>query len=500
MVFPTHDPIVKSTAAVKNDVVCIDLCSDNDDDEKPKAKEDSSSNDIDATLTVDTYVYTSNVSSLLGKKRQRSLQTEACAGMGMGLASLSGAEDCVVVTEEELSNKCPKPSLQLSLPITASTQAASDGSFTSINIVPTPPPLIYIDGKDNLTITEGIPQLLSTHFPKTKRPGSEMVTCVGQLQLQTQNAAAAATTTLRHIEQKDKWSCGFRNLQMMLSALLPLLPPDHTYFQNSNGDGTAGARDQAGSFAIYSLRQIQQLFEELWKAGWDTTGARHFQYRIVGKQSQIGAVEVSSALSFRGVDNAVVQFIKCAASRRQLVPFCWAYFNRRAGCSTCRLGFAAATGTHNCSNSNMSSQAIAERLLASNNNVAADGAAGGVVSCSCSILPLYLQWEGHSVTIMGVERQMNGASSSDSSGSEVDKINLLVLDPIQDGTKLELALSRSNLAPARLPCKRLQTKDCQIVLCTSRPLSIYEMQERQQQVCAVTAAQDAVMKIAQRGM
>jgi hypothetical protein len=471
MVFPTYDPLVKS-----NDFVVIDLCSDSD-DEKPKAKEASSTIDIDAA--VDTYTGTSSSASLLGKKRARPLDTE-----------VSKTEDFVVVTEEELSS--------------------------NINIVPTmtppAPPLIFIDGNDNLIITEGIPELLSTHFPNTKTPGSDMVTCTGQTHATAATATATAAysdkshassmtttiSTLRHIQQKDKWSCGFRNLQMMMTALVPMLPPDHTYFQGINGGGD-GRRDQAGSFAIYSLRQIQQLLEELWKAGWDITGAQHFQYQIVGKQSRIGAVEVSSALSFRGVDNVVVQFIKCAESRRQLGPFCWAYFNRRSRCSTCRSGLsaaaAAAAGTHN-NNSNMSSQAIAERLLASNTNATGEVT---VVSCSCSILPIYLQWEGHSVTIMGVERQMNGGSSS-SSSSEVDKMNLLVLDPIQDGTKLEQALSRGNLAPARLPCKRLQAKDCQIVLCTSRPLSMYEMQQRQQQVCAVTAAQDAVMKIAQRGM
>jgi hypothetical protein len=488
MVFPTHDPPINSAAAVTKDVVVVDLCSDSD-DEKPKAKDSSSTIGID--VTVDTYTGTSSSASLLGKKRARPLQTESCISMGMATTSSAAAkvsktEDCVVVTEEELSNNS--------------------------NIVPTmtppTPPLIFIDGDDNINVTEGIPELLSTRFPKTKTPGSDMVTCVGQTphaattnsdmgHASSMTTTTTTTTTLRHIQQKDKWSCGFRNVQMMMTALVPILPPDHPYFQDVNGGRGDGRRDQAGSFAIYSLRQIQQLLEELWKAGWDITGAQHFQYRIVGKQSRIGAVEVSSALSYRGVDNVVVQFIKCAESRRQLGPFCWAYFKRQSGCSTCRSGGgAAAAGTHSSNNNNMSSQAIAERLLASNTNAAGAPAGGG--TCSCSILPLYLQWEGHSVTIVGVERQMNGGSTS--SGLEVDKMNLLVLDPVQDGTKLEQALSRGNLAPARLTCKRLQAKDCQIVLCTSRPLSMYEMQQRQQQVCAVTAAQDAVMKIAQRGM
>jgi hypothetical protein len=102
---------------------------------------------------------------------------------------------------------------------------------------------------------------------------------------------------------------------------------------------------------------------------------------------------------------------------------------------------------------------------------------------------------------MGVERQTTGGGGFDDSAQipVLDKINLLVLDPAKDGTKLEQALSRSDLAPARLACKKLQHKDCQIVLCTSRSLSLYEIEERKQQVCAVTAAQDAVMRIAQRG-
>ena len=69
-----------------------------------------------------------------------------------------------------------------------------------------------------------------------------------------------------------------------------------------------------------------EMYESCWKDGFDPKGAEHYNHRIVGKTSFIGAVEVSSVLSYLHIDSTVVQFIQCFESRSKLGPFVWAYF------------------------------------------------------------------------------------------------------------------------------------------------------------------------------
>jgi hypothetical protein len=405
-----------------NDVIVIDLCSDSG-DEKPK---------------------TASTGPSVAKKRR--LQTDAAADDGWEVFPAVDDTTCAVAKASRVSSDSSQnPSPQ------AARQQKADQE-----------PLIFFSGQDSVTVTEGIPKFLC-NFRQTP----EVVTCMGR-----QVSKPPPPCSLRHIQQSDKWSCGYRNLQMMLTALVPILPPHHPYFQ--------GKQEQVGAFCIHSAREIQELLETLWAAGWDSSGAQHYKRKIVGKPSKIGAVEVSSVLSFQGIDNTIVQFIKCAESRQQLGPFCWAYFHRLAGCPLCQAG-------------TVSSMAVAQQLLShpatvDHSKVASTMAEGSAVSCQCSLPPLYLQWEGHSVTVVGVERRTPTVAGTD----------LLVLDPMQDGSRLSLALSQCDLAPARLPCKRMQGKDCQIILYTTGFLTTFEKTDRKERVCAATAAQEAVMKVVPR--
>lgn len=87
-----------------------------------------------------------------------------------------------------------------------------------------------------------------------------------------------------HIQQTDKWSCGFRNLQMVLSSVLPQLPPSHTYYSKTASPPNC----------IPNVPQLQRLLERAWKEGFDPSGAQHYGRKIVHKTSKIGAVEVST--------------------------------------------------------------------------------------------------------------------------------------------------------------------------------------------------------------
>jgi hypothetical protein len=75
---------------------------------------------------------------------------------------------------------------------------------------------------------------------------------------------------------------------MLLVTLVPSLPPEHIYFDNGSLNGQA--------FRVPSLQQLQASLERSWRAGYDPDGARHYQNRILGKNSKIGAVEVSTTL------------------------------------------------------------------------------------------------------------------------------------------------------------------------------------------------------------
>jgi Peptidase family C78 len=289
-------------------------------------------------------------------------------------------------------------------------------------------------------------------------------------------------STVQHIQQTDQWSCGIRNLQMMLSAMLPHLSSSHTIFQQQQQqqrhDDDVPLRKQPVP-VIPNLRHIQQTLERAWHDDndkddhddhdrscrcWDVRGAQHYQYKIVGKTGRaayVGAMEVATILWYWGVDATVVQFIQCHESRKLLPKFVQAYFGKGVtgiqGCSFCQQqrqqeAVAVAVGSKYC----------VHGLL---QHAAAAAAANDVglllqllpAECTCPILPLYLQWEGHSVTIVGITDDGN---------------NLLVLDPMKSAITLQQELATAPfLEPLQLPIHRLQNKDTQIILCTLSPLS-----------------------------
>lgn len=140
-------------------------------------------------------------------------------------------------------------------------------------------PLVYIDteGGDDSIVSE------DCYYPLMEWNKGAARTCAGG-----DETIKRPSFYLLHIQQRDKWSCGFRNLQMLLVTLVPSLPPEHIYFDNGSWNGQA--------FRVPSLQQLQASLERSWRAGYDPDGARHYQNRILGKNSKIGAVEVSTTL------------------------------------------------------------------------------------------------------------------------------------------------------------------------------------------------------------
>ncbi|KAI2496498.1 ubiquitinyl hydrolase [Fragilaria crotonensis] len=302
-------------------------------------------------------------------------------------------------------------------------------------------------GAENAVTTEGILPLIDIlELPRTR-------TCCRA----RETASALAYMPMLHIQQKDKWSCGYRNVQMLLSALIPLLPSDHPYHQ----------------CVPASLR----------RSDLGVAGARHYQGTIVDKDDKIGAIEALSILAAVRLDTVVLQFIKTHESRRLLSPFIWSYFGKRAGCD-CRSSITSISEPHR------PSAWIATNLLDYAATLPKEEVEHNL-TCTCPSVPLYLQWEGHSVTVIGI-RKIDGDA----------EYQLLILDPAKDGSAIhrhlghafELPTTLNAIEPLILETTELADKDCQILMATKRALEDSDIDLIKERVNAVTAARESVVQ------
>ncbi|KNZ50230.1 hypothetical protein VP01_453g22 [Puccinia sorghi] len=102
------------------------------------------------------------------------------------------------------------------------------------------------------------------------------------------------------------WGCGYRNLQMLFSAIQARPAYQHILARHpllrslSHLDST--------HLAIPSILHWQRIIQDAWLSGFDPPGAAHFDQRLVGKKSWIGTTEVYVALSRLGLRCQIVDF------------------------------------------------------------------------------------------------------------------------------------------------------------------------------------------------
>lgn len=149
------------------------------------------------------------------------------------------------------------------------------------------------------------------------------------------------------------WGCGYRNFQMLLSSL-------HRMEQYN-----------VLPEAVPSIPKVQAIIEEAWSQGADPQGASHFNHRLQGTRAWIGATEIYAVLTSLSVKARIVDFHKPTGpgdTHPRLFEWMKLYFSH----STSR------------------GARLPARIV------------------QTSLPPVYLQHQGHSRSIVGVEQKANG--------------------------------------------------------------------------------------------
>ncbi|XP_072913547.1 zinc finger-containing ubiquitin peptidase 1 isoform X2 [Hemitrygon akajei] len=234
----------------------------------------------------------------------------------------------------------------------------------------------------------------------------------------------SAETDHYHSSTGDKgWGCGYRNFQMVLSSLIKL---DHY-------------KSHLHDHAIPIIPKIQAMIEGAWKDGFDPQGAASFGNKLQGTRAWIGATEIYTLLTFLGIKCQIIDFHQPtgpSGTHPRLFERIWQYY------SSGRDGA-------------LRSQ---PKVIWTNKP------------------PIYLQHQGHSRTIVGIEERNNGT------------LCLLIFDP---GNQEIQKLLRTNMTGTSIKMIRrfigsLKYKQYQIVTINGI-LSVEEKNARKHASSVLTA-------------
>ncbi|XP_063985146.1 zinc finger-containing ubiquitin peptidase 1-like isoform X3 [Diachasmimorpha longicaudata] len=163
------------------------------------------------------------------------------------------------------------------------------------------------------------------------------------------------------------WGCGYRNIQMMISSLLQHTGYNELVYRAWSSVGNTGSDNPLRS-SMPSISRLQRMIEWAWAQGFDVQGAEQLGGKLVNTRKWIGATEVVTLFSSLRIRCQLVDFHRPTGSDgSHLEMFNWVlqYFQKSDDFKP----------------------------------------------------PIYLQHQGHSRTIMGVEQLRDGS------------ITMLVLDP-----------------------------------------------------------------------
>ncbi|KAJ4900510.1 hypothetical protein Rs2_14461 [Raphanus sativus] len=231
--------------------------------------------------------------------------------------------------------------------------------------------------------------------------------------------------------KEDKgWGCGWRNIQMQCSHLLSRRDQDdvkRVLFGGSN--------------FVPDIPSLQRWLELAWSSGFDVSGGLHFDKRIYGCKKWIGTTECAALLRSFGLRARVVDFAPEKSKSMYLSVPGSAVAPRRRGYGPMdryvvkkgESGKGKGVDSHGGSSSSRISSKGAVLMewvwnYFSNNRL--DVSSGVHITNKG---PLYFQHEGHSRTIVGIQRRLQGTTFT-------PQYNLLILDPADFTRGIEKAL------------------------------------------------------------
>ncbi|KAG0042085.1 hypothetical protein BGZ83_000917 [Gryganskiella cystojenkinii] len=260
------------------------------------------------------------------------------------------------------------------------------------------------------------PQLTFLEDPLTKRKNIGISGMIEKVRILldwskrqgfTDRAYLADTSVL--FCQSDKsdrgWGCGYRNIQMMLSYVAAQ--------QHQHPSPSSNHNDH---LELPSIIDLQQQIEYAWSHGFDPAGARQLANKVLETNKWIGTTEAWSVLSSMGIRCQMVDFHRPTGpngTHPELLRVVYEYF-----CSPDWTPLDESIARSS-ANTGRSLSSIVEQHGEEFNAHGGDGGGGPrrerIVQTRKP--PLYMQHQGHSRTIVGVEILSSG------------ELNLLVFDP-----------------------------------------------------------------------
>ncbi|CAN8073605.1 unnamed protein product [Agarophyton chilense] len=158
------------------------------------------------------------------------------------------------------------------------------------------------------------------------------------------------------------WDCGYRNIQIIFSALL-------------YEPASAAILAEAHFKEVPSIPEIAASIESAWSKGYDPEGAAHFEHTLTDKEAWIGATEAFVLFRALNFNVFITNFETPTDSERKLM-FQWIFKHFDKCCSG-----------RNCS------LHLPRKALATSKPL---------------VCPIFCQWQGHSLTIVGAEKTRNG--------------------------------------------------------------------------------------------
>ncbi|XP_008810315.1 zinc finger-containing ubiquitin peptidase 1 isoform X2 [Phoenix dactylifera] len=281
------------------------------------------------------------------------------------------------------------------------------------------------------------------------------------LELESENSRSIVSGHIDHyqiIESEDAgWGCGWRNIQMLSSHLLKQRQEAKVVLFGGSG-------------FVPDIPSLQRWLEIAWERGFDTPGSESFDHKIYGSRKWIGAIECATLFRSFGLRARIVDFDSTALSKqlnngeskgkkiKKQVYGPMDKFLLRTNCDDFQVGPSSYENSWQEHHSlarhpkdtmiNGDGSRKYERKI-NGHQVLVDwvwnyftSEIGGRLDNSEHVLisnktPLYIQHDGHSRIIVGIQMQRRVRESQ-------NQFILLVLDPAHRTAALERSLRDRN--------------------------------------------------------